>query len=66
MNNNTTLKEKDAAQFLGFSPCYLRQARMRNEGPAFIRVGRAIRYLPNDLRMFLEAHRVQTHSGGAV
>lgn len=42
---------------------------MRNEGPAFIRVGRAVRYFVDDLRSFLDARRVATRNsepGGAA
>ncbi len=55
-----TVDERDASRFIGFSTSYLRQARMRNEGPAFIRVGRAVRYRVEDLTQFLDAHRVET------
>jgi hypothetical protein len=58
--SNPTVNEHAAAKILGFSASYLRQARMRNTGPAFVRVGRSIRYRVDDLRDFLEAHRVAT------
>ena len=57
-----TVDERDASRFVGFSTSYLRQARMRNEGPAFIRSGRAVRYHVEDLDAFLSAHRVETRS----
>lgn len=57
-----TVDERDAAQFIGFSPSYLRQARMRNTGPAYVRVGRAVRYRVEDLSRFLDEHRVETRS----
>jgi hypothetical protein len=38
------LTVKEAAQFLRVSPSWLAKARMRGDGPAFIKVGRSIRY----------------------
>lgn len=57
-----TVDERAASRFIGFSTSYLRQARMRNQGPPYIRVGRAVRYRVEDLDRFLDAHRVQTRS----
>lgn len=58
-----TLTEADAARYIGLSRAYLRQSRMRVprrgiDGPPYIRVGRAIRYLRADLDRWLAAHRV--------
>lgn len=36
--------ERDAARFVGYSIAFLRMARQKNRGPAFIRIGRSIRY----------------------
>lgn len=58
-----TVDERDAAQFIGFSTSYLRHARMRNVGPAYVRVGRTVRYTTEDLQRFLDAHRVETRNG---
>ena len=72
MNTQTThqlippaaLRERDAASYLGMSRSYLRQARMnvsargRTPGPAFIRQGRAIRYLVADLDSWLQQNRI--------
>jgi len=55
-----TLNAREAARFLGFSTSYLRQKRMRNEGPPFLRIGTAVRYCPEDLTAWLAAHRVET------
>src|SRR5262245_62358976 len=38
------LKPKDAAAFLKFSLSWLAKARMRGDGPPYIRIGRSIRY----------------------
>ena len=38
------LTPKEAAQFLRMSVSFLAKARMRGTGPAFIQIGRAVRY----------------------
>jgi hypothetical protein len=38
------LREPDAARYIGLSRPYLRRARRFGNGPAFVRVNRAIRY----------------------
>ena len=55
-----TIQEPDAARYIGLSRAYLRQARAKNRGPAYIRFGRAIRYRIADLDTYLAAHRVET------
>lgn len=69
MQTKVTLTEVEAAQYLGVSRSTLRQARMdgrrknRISSPTFIRLGRAIRYLKEDLDTFLEKHRVDLARG---
>ena len=58
-----TIPEPDAARYIGLSRAYLRQARQRGGGPAYVRIGRAVRYRVNDLDAFLEAHRVEPRVG---
>jgi hypothetical protein len=53
------LDEKQAAAFLGLKSSRLLQAwRCRRIGPAWVRVGRQIRYQPQDLTAYLNANRV--------
>jgi len=59
---NRTVDEREAATAIGFSASWLRQQRMRGTGPAYIRVGRAVRYAVADLDQFLAAHRIETRS----
>jgi predicted DNA-binding transcriptional regulator AlpA len=59
---NTPMKEDDAAAFIGMSVSYLRLSRMRGatkctDAPPFVRIGKAIRYLPRDLDAWLESRR---------
>jgi predicted DNA-binding transcriptional regulator AlpA len=57
------LKEPEAAQYLSMSISFLRQSRMdgirehRTPGPAFVKIGRAVRYLKEDLDHWLETYR---------
>jgi len=55
-----TVREPDAARYIGLSRAYLRQARGKGRGPAYLRLGRAIRYTIPDLDQYLAAHRVVT------
>jgi hypothetical protein len=56
------LTEVNAAGRLGLKVATLRAWRHQRRGPAFVRLGRAVRYLPSDLDEFLSAnrHRPQT------
>ena len=65
MIDKHTLTEKEAAAYIGMSTSYLRQDRMngyregRTPGPHFIKIGRAIRYLKEDLNQWLYQFRVE-------
>ena len=58
------LTEIEAAKYIGMSQSFLRQDRMngfrtgRTKGPAFIRVGRNIRYHLYDLEAWMDENRV--------
>jgi len=56
------LPEPDAAEYIDMSAAYLRQARRRGNGPAYIQIGRSVRYRVSDLDAFLDANRVETRS----
>ena len=57
------LSETEAANYIGMSRSFLRQARMdgkrlnRTPGPPFTKIGRKVLYLKDDLDGWLEAHR---------
>ena len=59
------LPERDAAQWLGVSPRTLWGLRASGKIP-FVRIGRSIRYDLDDLRDFVESHKLtamtQDHS----
>lgn len=52
------LDDVGAAKILKVSPQTLRNWRCQRRGPAYIRVGRLVRYKPEDLAEFLNAARV--------
>ena len=65
MNNPTVktgamerlLTPEEAAQFLRVSLSWLAKARMSGEGPAFIRVGRSIRYSETALLQWVKSRQ---------
>jgi hypothetical protein len=56
-------KESEAANYICMSRSFLSQDRMngvlknRTPGPGYIKIGRSIRYLKDDLDLWLEQHR---------
>jgi predicted DNA-binding transcriptional regulator AlpA len=55
------LTAKDAASLLRLSTSYLAKARMRGDGPAYLKLGRAIRYRDSDLLDWVKSRsRVST------
>jgi predicted DNA-binding transcriptional regulator AlpA len=63
------LKEPEAAEYISMSESFLRQSRMdgirenRTPGPPFVKIGRAVRYLREDLDAWLEGYRQEPKSG---
>ena len=57
------LTEKQAAPYIGMSRSFLRQSRMngkrrnRTPGPPFLKIGRQVLYLADDLDAWLLEHR---------
>jgi predicted DNA-binding transcriptional regulator AlpA len=58
------LTEAEAAARLGLKIATLRAWRHRGKGPAFVRLGRAIRYLAIDVDEFISANRHNPDSDG--
>lgn len=50
----TPLCSKRAAKLLSLAPRTLDQMRWQGRGPTYRKVGRQVRYLPSDLRAFLD------------
>jgi len=63
------LKDPEAALYIGMSESFLRQSRMdgvrenRTPGPPFVKIGRAVRYLREDLDTWLKAYRQEPSKG---
>lgn len=51
------LTEHEVAARLGLSVATLRAWRLKGKGPPFVRFGRAVRYLEEDVERFVEACR---------
>ena len=61
------LSELETAEYIGMSRSFLRQSRMegnrdnRTPAPPFIKIGRAVRYLKDDLDNWLNSFFKQSH-----
>lgn len=55
---NNLLSNREAARFLGLSPDTLPRWRWSGIGPAYLKIGRSIKYRIGDLEAFLEGSRV--------
>lgn len=54
------MNEIEAANRLGLSVATLRAWRHRGQGPRFVRFGRAVRYLVEDMGDFIDSCRIDT------
>lgn len=67
--NPRALTEHEAARYIGMSRSYLAQARMdgprasRTPAPVFIKIGRSVRYLREDLDAWRDGQYKREHSG---
>lgn len=57
---NVLLDNESAAEFLGVSPTTLPRWRWAGTGPAYLKVGRSIRYRRSDLEKWLAGRLVST------
>ena len=57
--DSPTLKDPEAAIYIGMSEAWLRQSRMRGnpKAPPYVKIGRAVRYLKADLDAWLDKLR---------
>jgi hypothetical protein len=59
------LDETRAARILGLSVKTLRRWRWAGKGPAFRKIGRAVRYAPDDIEAYVAAaRRISTSDNG--
>lgn len=69
--NKRAYSEIEASQYIGMSRSFLRQSRMeanresQTPAPRFIKIGRSIRYLKEDLDNWLDGFFKQGHLGEA-
>lgn len=62
--NRRCFTEKEAALYIGMSVAFLRKDRSegkignRTPGPRFLKIGRSVRYLKDDLDLWLNEHLV--------
>jgi predicted DNA-binding transcriptional regulator AlpA len=56
------LTEREVSERLGLTVACLRAWRHRGQGPRFLRLGRAVRYLPADLEDFLRLSAVDVRT----
>ena len=69
MNNIRAFSEKEASEYIGMSRSFLRQSRMegnrkgRKSSPRFIKIGRSVRYLKEDLDLWLGSFQRQSFLG---
>jgi DNA-binding transcriptional MerR regulator len=66
MPDEPLLDETPAAEQLGLPPRTLRTWRSRGKGPPFVRLGKRVKYRPQDLRAFVEQRLERPGSTGAV
>lgn len=55
----TLLDETALARFLGCTPAALQLWRRENRGPAYVRVGRLVRYTGRDVKAWIDAQTVR-------
>ena len=66
-SNKRAFSEIEASKYISMSRSFLRQARMdgnrenRTPAPPFIKIGRTVRYLREDLDAWLESFVRRTH-----
>lgn len=58
-NELKTLGEKEAAELLGVAAKTLQGWRWRKTGPAYLKIGRRIRYRITDLTCYLDSQTVR-------
>jgi predicted DNA-binding transcriptional regulator AlpA len=55
--NNVLLEPKEAAALLNVSLSWLAKARMRGDGPPFIKIGRSVRYSEIALQQWMKSRQ---------
>lgn len=59
MNPTNLMNEKQAAAFLGVAVRTMQWWRANSKGPAYVKVGRPVRYRMEDLNVYINANKVE-------
>jgi len=54
------LTENEVSEVTAFSLSKLRQDRFLKKGIPYLKIGRSVRYRPDDIRAYMEARRIVT------
>jgi len=60
MEIDKLLTHKEAAEKLGIVPATLSVWRSRDKGPAYFKIGAAVRYRADDIDAWVETRRIDT------
>ena len=61
-NKETLMDTQQAAEMLKISPKTLERMRVEGRGPAFVKVGRCVRYRESDILAFVERNIFESTS----
>lgn len=56
MEIRNLLNEREAATLLNCSVAFMRRCRLLSRGPAFVKIGRNVRYRMQDLEAYIESN----------
>lgn len=65
-SNDKLLNDREAAALLGVTPSTLNFWRVQRRGPAFVKLGHAVRYRRSDLDTYITANRRETSDSRAA
>ena len=58
LDRNTAINENKAAEVMDVKIQTLRNWRHLRKGPPYLKLGRCVRYKIDDIKSFMEAHRI--------
>ncbi|WP_208981970.1 helix-turn-helix domain-containing protein [Pseudovibrio sp. Ad46] len=59
---NALITEAAAADYLGISIRTIQAWRVRGGGPKYVKLGKAVRYRPSDIQVWIESHLTSSTS----
>lgn len=60
MNTTGLIRETEAAKLLGVTTRTLQNWRFRGVGPCYVKLGRAVRYKPQDIEDYIDQNRQES------